>query len=340
MSRKVRILFILDQFPGPTAGTEGQFWLLFQGLDRERFDPAILLLRSSAFLETVAGDAPVKVLDVQRLRSPRSLWRILKAVIWARRNNYDVAHIFFNDSSLVFPPLLKLAGIRVIVSRRDLGFWYTPGQLRILRWNRRYVDWIVANCKAVREVVCQAEHYDPSHVQVIYNGLVRHPLGLDRAATRHSLGIEAQAQVLVVVANLRPLKRIDDAIRALSLVRQRHPAAVLVIVGEDRPYEGGPSLRAGLESLADSLAVRDAVRFVGPLADPMPAIVSADVCLLVSETEGLSNSIIEYMVAARPVVCTNVGGNAELVADGANWASRDGGRHEAIGSLDCPAPAE
>jgi len=316
MSRKVRILFILDQFPGPTAGTEGQFWLLFQGLDRERFDPAILLLRSSPFLETVAGDAPVRVLDVQRLRSPRSLWRVLKAVIWARRNKYDVAHIFFNDSSLVFPPLLRLAGIRVIVSRRDLGFWYTPGQLRILRWNRRYVDWIVANCKAVRDVVCQAEHYDPSHVQVIYNGLVRHPPGLDRAATRHSLGIEAQAQVLAVVANLRPLKRIDDAIRALSLVRQRHPATMLVIVGEDRPYGGGPSLRAGLESLADSLAVRDAVRFVGPLADPMPAIVSADVCLLVSETEGLSNSIIEYMVAARPVVCTKVGGNAELVTDG------------------------
>ena len=91
---------------------------------------------------------------------------------------------------------------------------------------------------------------------------------------------------------------------------------MLVIVGEDRPYGGGPSLRAGLESLADSLAVRDAVRFVGPLADPMPAIVSADVCLLVSETEGLSNSIIEYMVAARPVVCTKVGGNAELVTDG------------------------
>jgi glycosyltransferase involved in cell wall biosynthesis len=178
------------------------------------------------------------------------------------------------------------------------------------------VDWIVANCKAVREVVCQAEHYDPSHVQVIYNGLARRPLELDRAATRHSLGIEAQAQVIVVVANLRPLKRIDDAIRALSLVRQRHPATVLVIVGEDRPYEGGPSLRADLECLADSLVVRDAVRFVGPLADPMPAIVSADVCLLVSETEGLSNSIIEYMAAARPVVCTNVGGNAELVVEG------------------------
>jgi len=37
-----------------------------------------------------------------------------------------------------------------------------------------------------------------------------------------------------------------------------------------------------------------------------------------SESEGLSNSIIEYMGCAKPVVCTNVGGNQELVKDGAN----------------------
>jgi glycosyltransferase involved in cell wall biosynthesis len=45
-------------------------------------------------------------------------------------------------------------------------------------------------------------------------------------------------------------------------------------------------------------------------------ISAADACLLMSETEGLSNSIIEYMSLGRPVVCTNVGGNVELVTDG------------------------
>jgi len=328
MSRSIRILFILDQFPGPIAGTEGQFWLLFRSLDRKSFAPAILLLRPSAFLETAAGDTPVKVLGVWQLRSLRSLWRVLKAALWARRSEYDIAHIFFNDSSLVFPWILKLLGIRVIVSRRDLGFWYTPLQLRILRWNRSFVDRVVANCKAVKDVVCEDERYDSKCVRVIYNGLVREPGELDRDTGRRALGIAAQAEVLAIVSNLRPLKRIDDAIRALAVVRRRHPRAILVIAGEDRAYDSGPSLRASLEALAETLDVRDAVRFLGAVTDPMPLIVSADVCLLVSQTEGLSNSIIEYMAAARPVVCTNVGGNAELVAEGKT------GHLAAVGDID------
>jgi glycosyltransferase involved in cell wall biosynthesis len=315
MSRKIRILFILDQFPGPTAGTEGQFWLLLQNLDRNRFEPSILLLRPSRFLESTASGVSIKVLGILKLRSPRSLWRILTATVWAAQSKYDVAHIFFNDSSLVFPLLLKLVGIKVIVSRRDLGFWHTPGQLRILRWNRRFVDGIVANCKAVKKAVCESERYDPSRVHVIYNGLVRRMPLLDRATARRSLTIPLDAKVLTIVANLRPLKRIDDAIRALALVRKRNPSAILLIVGEDRPFEGGKSLRKELESLATSLGVYEAVRFLGALPDPMPSVVSADVCLLVSETEGLSNAIMEYMLAARPVVCTDVGGNAELISE-------------------------
>jgi len=62
--------------------------------------------------------------------------------------------------------------------------------------------------------------------------------------------------------------------------------------------------------------VNDRVRFIGRVDDPSTAISAADACLLLSETEGLSNSIIEYMSLGRPVVCTNVGGNPELVHDG------------------------
>jgi glycosyltransferase involved in cell wall biosynthesis len=52
------------------------------------------------------------------------------------------------------------------------------------------------------------------------------------------------------------------------------------------------------------------------MSDPFPAIDLADICVLCSETEGLSNVIIEYMLAGKPVICTDVGGNAELVLPG------------------------
>jgi glycosyltransferase involved in cell wall biosynthesis len=42
----------------------------------------------------------------------------------------------------------------------------------------------------------------------------------------------------------------------------------------------------------------------------------SEVCVLSSKAEGFSNSILEYMAAARPVVVTDVGGAREVVVEG------------------------
>jgi L-malate glycosyltransferase len=52
--------------------------------------------------------------------------------------------------------------------------------------------------------------------------------------------------------------------------------------------------------------------------------------VLCSESEGLSNSVIEYMQAGRPVVCTNVGGNPELVVEGVSGYLVEVGDHAAL----------
>jgi len=312
----LRLLFILDDFPDPGAGTEGQFWLLLLGLDRSRVKPAVVLLRPSAFLQRELGDIPLRVVNASRLRSLRGLWRIAATAWWARRAGYQVAHIFFNDSAMVFPPLLKLLGIKVIVSRRDLGFWYTAGNLRVLRIAAKFVDCVVANCEAVRRVVIEREGYPPDRVRVIYNG-ARQPVAPRMGCRRQDYDVPEDAPLIVLVANLRPLKRVGDAVRALSLVR---PAATtaphLLIVGEDRAGVDGESHRAELEHTGRELGLSDRLHFVGKMSDPTPVIALADVCVLCSETEGLSNVVIEYMMAGKPVVCTAVGGNPELILEG------------------------
>jgi glycosyltransferase involved in cell wall biosynthesis len=244
------------------------------------------------------------------------LWRIAATAWWARRAGFQLAHIFFNDSAMVFPPLLKLLGIKVIVSRRDLGFWHTPGNLRVLRIAAKFVDCVIANCEAVRQVVIGCEGYPPERVQVIYNGSGR-PVGPFAAGRRQDYGVPEGVPLVVLVANLRPLKRVGDAVRALAGVPGPGLAAPhLLVVGEDREGVTGASHRAELERIARALGVSNRLHFAGKMADPMPVIALADVCLLCSETEGLSNVVIEYMLAAKPVVCTAVGGNSELILEG------------------------
>jgi glycosyltransferase involved in cell wall biosynthesis len=312
LSGKLKLLFILDAFPDPQAGTEGQFWLLFKQLDRDRVDPAIVLLRPSEWLQTHATDVPIRVLDIKRLRSWSSLRKILATIFWARRGGFQMAHIFFNDSALVFPPLLKLTGVRVIVSRRDLGFWYTPANLKLLRFNAFFIDAVVANAHAVKAVVQHNEDFAEDKIHVIYNG-IRRVAGEPSRGLRDQLDIPPTAPLLAIVANLRPLKRIDDVIRALAKQHGEGRHAHLLVIGEDRPGKNNHTHRQELKELAISLSVEKRVHFIGKVTDPMPLLMQASICLLCSETEGLSNAIIEYMLAGCPVVCTDVGGNVELV---------------------------
>jgi glycosyltransferase involved in cell wall biosynthesis len=60
------------------------------------------------------------------------------------------------------------------------------------------------------------------------------------------------------------------------------------------------------------------VIFTGQVEEPMKYVERFTVAVLCSESEGFSNSIIEYMQAGRPVVCTDTGGNPEIVKDGCN----------------------
>ena len=65
---------------------------------------------------------------------------------------------------------------------------------------------------------------------------------------------------------------------------------------------------------------KEKVKFVGNQKDVESVINIFDVGVLITNPgvygEGISNSILEYMALAKPVVATNGGGNREIVNDG------------------------
>jgi glycosyltransferase involved in cell wall biosynthesis len=60
------------------------------------------------------------------------------------------------------------------------------------------------------------------------------------------------------------------------------------------------------------------VHFLGSRTDVPRLLMASDIGVLSSHSEGLSNAVIEYMAAGLPVVCTDVGGNPELIKDDVN----------------------
>jgi glycosyltransferase involved in cell wall biosynthesis len=83
----------------------------------------------------------------------------------------------------------------------------------------------------------------------------------------------------------------------------------LVIVGDG-------ALRAGVEHILNGAGARQLAWFAGERDDVPQVMRGLDCFVLPSLGEGISNTILEAMASALPVIATRVGGNAELVEDG------------------------
>jgi glycosyltransferase involved in cell wall biosynthesis len=113
-----------------------------------------------------------------------------------------------------------------------------------------------------------------------------------------------------VVGNMtREVKRIDLFIRAAAVVARRYPDIRWHIIGDGH-------LRGGLEMLAAGLGVRDKLVFSGRVTDVAGYLGRLQVGVVCSDSEGLSNALIEYMFRGVVSIATAVGGNPELIRDG------------------------
>lgn len=120
-----------------------------------------------------------------------------------------------------------------------------------------------------------------------------------RQRARSQLGVGPEP-IAVFVGSLSPEKRIDRAIRAISLTARHH----LLVAGL------GPDLHSA-KTLASTVAP-GRVRFLGHLEDVQPLLRAADALLISSDTEGMPGAAIEAMLTGVPVVATRVGALPEM----------------------------
>ena len=135
-----------------------------------------------------------------------------------------------------------------------------------------------------------------------------------REEARRRLNIPDDAKVLVTVGGLCERKGFHRVIEVLPAFRERFPTLVYLVVGGPSP-EGDWSGR--LRAQVEALALQNVVRFLGPVEpdDLRWPLSAADVFVLATSNEGWANVFLEAMACGLPIVTTDVGGNAEVVAD-------------------------
>ncbi len=130
--------------------------------------------------------------------------------------------------------------------------------------------------------------------------------------------------VITHVSNYRPVKRVDEVVRAFATLRSRIKA-VLVLVGD------GPELPKA-EHLARELGCRDDLRLVGQ-QKPEPILQASDLFLLPSRAESFGLAALEAMACGVPVLGYHAGGLPEVVEDGVSGILCPEGSDVCLGTL-------
>jgi glycosyltransferase involved in cell wall biosynthesis len=213
----------------------------------------------------------------------------------------DVVHTHSEGPLLYGAAAARLARVpRVIHTRHhgpDLG--NARHVLAMLTFATRWVDRVacVADDGARHAM---AEGVAASKVVTVWNGI-------DLARFAYSGPVPGGPAV--VVARLSPEKDHASLLRAVALVARVEPGFRLEIAGS------GPC-EAELKSLAGSLRLGDAVRFLGRVDDVPALLMRASLLVQPSLLEGIALTLLEAMARGLPVIATRVGGNPEVVVDG------------------------
>jgi glycosyltransferase involved in cell wall biosynthesis len=293
------------------GGTQRNVAMLCQHMDRTRYQPQIWTLRPGGEFEEVVRAAGVEVHCLGRSGSydPRFA---LSAARRIARFDVDLFHVFL-------PAIMFYVGLSRLVFRAKQPVVYSePATSRSHPWLWPMQSWLLrtqgsgfaANSSSSRDFLA-GQGVPKEAIRIIPNGhdSARFNQPIDRDAARASLGLGADDRLAIFVGRLIETKRVCDLVEG---VRQLGAARGRLRVG----LVGDGPCRQELERQVLQAGLVDVVQFMGERSDVPALLQSADLFVFPSETEGLSNAVIEAALAGLPIVGCDVGGVNDVIADG------------------------
>ena len=219
----------------------------------------------------------------------------------------DVVHTWGWRCSLEVAPLCVVLGIPLLHGAIRSGI-ATHGALWLPRYSVWAADRVIANSRAG----LTAWGVPPARGTVVYNGF-----DATRVIPRSLAGGEASPDGALRVVMTGRMSGHKDFASVISAARE-------LAASDDARWAfaliGDGAQREALKAAVSLDSLSGSVRFPEPDLEVMGEVCTADVGVLMtdpmSHAEGCSNSIMEYMAAGLPVICSDSGGNRELVVDG------------------------
>ena len=305
------------------GGAERALSQLVLGLNRDEWLPRVYCLGPRGHFADVieAGGVAVECFGGTGVLSlPRVLVRLTLAL---RRARPAVLQTFLFHANIVGRIAGRLARVPRIVSGIRVADRRSRWYGRIDRWTNGLVDHNVCVSQGVADFSISETGLAPRKLSVIPNGVDYELFHSASPADLTVLGIPQSSPVIITVGRLEEQKGIDLLLIAASLVLRDHRDCHFLIVGDGCD-------RAALQSQATQFGIANSVHFVGSRADVPNLLAASTMFVLPSRWEGMSNALLEAMVAGLPVVATAVEGSSELVRSGETGLLVPVGRSEEL----------
>lgn len=294
---------------GGIGGSERHILELLPALRVREIDARFLGLDDTgaapdSFYEALAErDVPFERLPCPHDVDPRLAWNVTRA---ARALRPDLVHTHLVHAD-VYGALAAARSGAALVSTKHNDDPFRSGKGRYLeRFVTRRATLVLCITAALARFNRDVVGLPASKLRVVHYGLDAPPEAWGPVGGPE---LPTGTPVLLAVCRLVPQKGVDVAIEALARVREGHPDAHLVVLGE------GP-LRPELSGLAAQLGIADAVSFPGRVGDVAWWLRRASVVVHPARWEGFGLALLEAMLCARPIVASAVSSVPEIVADG------------------------
>ena len=307
--KRIRVVFALPSLIG--GGAERVTLSLIQNLDRNRFEPILLLgEHRGAFVDDVPPDVAVHVAGSASIRKaiPGLVAKIrllqpdivygtlgfgwaLSAVRTLLPSKTRLVCRLGNTLGPFFADIERSSQVRAPAMRVFNRLGYERANVTVCQ-----SDYMLAD--ACRELEVDGSRFVRIHNPVDINGLVSAAKGPKPLGSRY----------VVSVGNLHWRKGYDLLIHAWSQLDATDLSLVILGEGDQRDH---------LQDLIRQLDLEDRVVMPGYVDDPYPWVADAEFFVSSSRYEGFANVILESLAVGTPVVATDCpSGNREILIDG------------------------
>lgn len=245
----------------------------------------------------------------------------LSRYLLRRRREYSVIHAHLAGSPALAACVMgRLLGKKVFVKLgggAGIGELAASSRTAAGRLKLRALAALKPQFLAVaKELSREAEKYlGPVSVHLLPNGVDtrRYKPAADaavKAALRQSLGWPAKGLVFLYVGRFSPEKRLAQFAETwANQTKRAHGNFFFALVGSGAE-------QPAIESSIRFTRAQDRVKILGPRDDVQLVYQAADVFILPSSSEGLSNALLEAMACGLAPLASRVGGTPDAVEDG------------------------